>query len=317
MNWHARLLNVAIVVLSTSIELPGGEKLYAGDLVNVLFAKTGFIPGGRYVFQWDGWIEGENGGMFAPDGSYAVQVVTERYSTGAGFVVRPETGRVTLRSGSEDRIVIAQDRNAVYGASPFSVAFSPTAAPSSPPLLYDLETNGGLGLQITVTLAAPAQIIIPIKIRFANVDTVPANDPAGAFFDEDWTIYLRGDDTPIMAPGTYTFYFNPSVDVIKDKRFALPFGNGISTHDRAKPLVRQRSAATLTQMTGQWHVAWHFTFASGVVFRDKAGSEDITNPSNPSWIHFNWGGPREATYSKAERSDQFVTWSFLDVKSPA
>jgi len=315
MNWHARLLNVSIVTAQAEVTLPGGEKFLQGTLVNVLLARTGFVPAGHYALQWDGWIEGENGGMFAPDGNYSVRIETERYSTGAPFMCRSESGYPGVETGSKSYIEIAQDRDTEYGVDPFSVVLSPNTAPGSPSLLYDLETNSGQGLQITVTLACPAQIVIPITIRFTNQDTVPANDPAGVFYDEKWEIYLRGDDMPIMEPGTYTFYFNPSTDVTKDGRLVLPFGASRTAQAHYAFMITQRERTGTTEQVASWYVAWHFSFDGGITCRDKSGTEETINPANPLWVHYNWGGPRAATYTKAERSDQFVTWSFLDVKA--
>jgi len=314
LNWHARLLNVSIVTAQATITLPGGDTMPRGTLVNVLLARTGFVPAGQYTLQWDGWIEGEDGGMFAPDGNYSVRIETERYSTGAAFVCRAESGVTGLVGGSKRYIVIAQDRDAVYGVDPFSVVYTPSGDPSSPPVLYDLETNDGLGLKIDVTLAAPAQVVIPIKVRFTNSTTIPASDPAGAFFVEDWVIYLRGDQTPILEPGTYTFYFNPQTHVVKEKRRVLPFGASATAEAHIEYLIKHLERTGTTEQLAAWFVGWHFNFFKGILCTDKAGTTTNVQPSNPSWNHFNWGGPRSSSYTEVERDDAFVTWVFLDVK---
>ena len=313
LNWHARSLNVSIVVAQPEIDLPGGDKMRVGALVNILAVKTGFVPAGQYQFQWDGWMEGENGGLFAPDGEYSVQIETERYSTGAGFYCRAESGYPGVISGSEDYIIIAQDRDAVYGADPFSLALSPTAAPNSPPLLYDLETNDGLGLQITVTLAAPAQILIPITVSYTNQTTVPANDPGASFIRERMTIHLRGNDTPIMEPGTYTFYFNPLLDVTKAGRQILPFGTEQTLASHTNYMLRHGADTSIAEQGARWFIAWHFDINVKCV--DKSGTVTGVDPATPTWDEYNWGGPRAASFAKAERSDANVTWSFLDAKA--
>lgn len=324
LNWHARSLNVSIVSAQDDVTLPSGNIMYRGQIVNVLLARTGFVPAGKYTLRWDGWIEDENGGMFAPDdlddpvlplpGYYSVRIETERYSTGAAFVCRSESGFPGVISGSEPFIQISQDRDAVYSANPFSVVITPTAAPTSPPKLYDLETNSGQGLQIDVTLAAPAQISIPMTIRYTNKSTVPANDPTVTFFDEKWVVDLTGDDAPIMEPGTYTFYFNPLTDVVKNGRRVLPFGASRAVQAQIDWLLRNRERTGTTEQGLQWHVAWHFELASGVICRDKAGTVNFVQPANPTWTHWNWGGSRSTSHTQAERSDSFVTWLFLDVK---
>ncbi len=318
LNWHARVLTVVIVAGEANIELPSGDLLHSGDVLNVLTSNTGFVPAGHYDLKWDGWIEGENGGMFAPGPTplgydYDVEFITERYSTGAPFVCRSSSGYPGA-IGPESFINVLQNRDAAYGASPFSVTLSPNTAPASPPLLYDLETNDGLGLKIDVTLAAPAQVIIPIKVWFANFPAVPANKGSGTFASDSWTMYLRGDETDVLQPGTYTFYFNPSRDISKDGRRVLPFGGGLPSMAHQAFLRMQHQNATLGEVQAKWHVAWHFSFVNGIIFIDKAGDGNIVNPSNPSWIHYNWGGPREASFTKATRTDEFYTWSFLDVK---
>jgi hypothetical protein len=260
-------------------------------------------------------MEDESGGLFAPDGNYSVRIETERYSTGAGFMCRAESGYPGVEVGSKTYIQIAQDRDAAYGASPFSVVLTPSAAPGTPPVLYDLETNSGQGLQIAVTLACPAQVVIPITVNYSVRASVPAADPAGDFMVEKWTILLRGDDTPILEPGTYTFYFNPVTDVTKDTRNPLLFGGQRIAQARVSSLVKTGDNTTVAQQTAQWHVAWHFHLHAGVLCYDKAGEENVVLPSNPTWIHYNWGGPRSTSYTEVERADANVTWNYLDVKS--
>lgn len=315
LNWHARLLNVSIVAAEADIDKPGGDKLIRGQVVNVLLSNTGFVSAGYFNLQWDGWIEGENGGMFAPDGIYSVRIETERYSTGAGFRCRAESGYPGVVSGSEQYIEILQDRDASYGADPFSVVLTPSAAPSSPPILYDLETNDGRGLRIDITLACPAQVQIPIKIRYTNDSSVPGEDLAADFAQETWLLYRRGDESPILEPGTYTFYFNPFVHVVKNGRNVLPFGTTRTIDAHVDHMIRQKTHSPLGNWQAAWYVAWHFSFPQGIVCVDKSGNTNFVQPANPTWKEYNWGGARSTSHAQVEVDDANVTWLYLDVKA--
>jgi hypothetical protein len=335
LNWHARMLAVRIIAgLNTDRSALGMDDLQAGQTLNVLTYKTGYIPAGYYEFQWDGWIEEGNGGHYAPDGFYTVEFETERYSTGAGFRCRSETGYPGVESGSEEYIQIALDRNAAYGASPYSATTTPTSTLSSPGVIYDLETNGGLGLKFEVTLACPAQVIIPLHIKFLNYATVPANLAVGSFDFDDWFILFPSKDPPVLEPGTYTFYFNPATDLL---RYGVPLKPFVGTvaawnievvpdpYAYYAALVAlkagysiPKSITTYVVARQEWNVAWHIDIedgsSNGIIFRDLSGVEESVVPTGN--IYYNWNGPRASTYStKNDRNDQYSYYTFVNTKA--
>ena len=91
----------------------------------------------------------------------------------------------------------------------YSATISPASTATSPGIIYDTETNDGMGLQVNVTLAAPAQVIIPVYVdRLFALDSLPADTDVGLFDryrSAEWMFNWRENEV-MLEPGSYTFY---------------------------------------------------------------------------------------------------------------
>jgi len=294
-NWHARRIMCQIVA---GEDATGGgiETWNKGTPVNVLLDREGYIPAGHVSLQWDGWWDaGDDTGYFAPDGDYAIEIRIEKYSNGAGFYCRAHEPIPGVESGSEDYITIAQDRDTVYGASPFTVTTDPTGVVSSPPIIYD-TTNNGNGLEFNVTLACPAYVTIPIRVATKQRQTVPGNGgPKLSFVAQEWVLNFR-ENTRLLEAGSYTFYFTPYTDIMLNGEH-LAF----NWCDLAISGLHEASAQ---------YAAWQLELRKGVQFMDKAMTVDEVHPTCGE---FAWGGSdssanKTLAYDSFGKYIWFVKW---------
>jgi len=276
--WNARKLAVRVVT-AQSLKLFGEKKLPTTP-VNILTAQSGFVPAGKYINRWDGWIVNTDGkGLYAPDGHYAIEWEIEKYDTGETFYFRSDAGvHAVLKSVTPETIEIVQD-SSVYGTSRYAVTTTPFGTKDSPAAFYNDE-NSGHGLQYDVTLACPAKIMLGGMVRhlFAH-GTLPANTDTGFFKPtEMWAFTIPGEEeAPLLDSGDYTFYFNP-MNMLSRSGGIVPFGDlGILKYDDIQ--------------TQDWWVCWHIIF--NLFFIDKAGNKEMVGPSYPDYpdsYGVVWGG---------------------------
>ncbi len=315
LNWHARFLAVRIIA-GELVEIDSRDDLAVGQVVNVLVANTGFTPAGRHEYRWDGWVStGQDEGFFAGDGDYYVEIETERSLTGHGFYMRTDSqipgifasGSLYGITTALDSSVFPSPRYVVTGVVPFTNGVDNH---TTPPLLYD-DSNDGRGLQIDVTLENPAQVFITIRVKYSlSTGGLPNNHLTEEFAANWYDIHIRGDESPILDPGDYSFYFRPATQLIVDGQL-LDFRGSYFLDNSLS-------------VAGNWYVAWNFHLATDIVCFDKAGQkvrvmDSDVSASFPSGYEFTWGGPSEDTYPvgthRFERFDVLTHWTYFWVQS--
>ena len=270
LNWHASMLAVRIIC-TEEIKRPVGDDLKPGDVVNSLVVRTGFIPAGYYEFAWDGWMVIEQDtGLYAPSGTYCVEIETVRYSTNVGFICRSDSDLSgLLAAGSKESIVVSRDPT-VYTSPRFSATVSPftagTHSHTNPPIVYD-DTNDGRGVQIDVTLECPARVELTVHVRHM---IYPESEYTKTKPVDVWDIHLRGPESPVLEPGTYTFYFTPSTMLVKD--------------GRTMSLMHHNRLWTGSDADEAWWECFHCRLLHYVRCVDKAGADGIVEGQDNSGI---------------------------------
>jgi len=307
LTWHARSLIIRVVVGEHIDKVfDDGTELHLepGSVIQTLMSQTGFVPAGKYEATWDGWMvvdESSGSGFYAPDGTYYIELRTERYSTGEAFVYRSDSDMPNImQSGSLEHIVIEQDRGDVYGSDPFDVDISPSGTFQNPAIVYDWETNDGKGIEFEVKLDCPARLSIYINMKLMTLfgSTTPSSLEEGYFPYDKARMEFRPDSTEILDPGTYLFYFKPALHtkmgIIPRSFWELP--ENITEADAQK----------------SWWVCWYYSLYNAFCFEDLSGNREFINPTT---IAFIWGGRYDGQYNAVQVDDTKGYYTFFKIKS--
>lgn len=265
LNWNAMIV-VARVCPTVLVRTFTEEQFLPGQPVNVILSRQGFTPAGKYEIKWDGWIDlGGGKGTYAPNGTYYVEIETVRYNTKETFFVRTDNALAdTMASGSNTTIIIQHNRG-IYTSPLFNIDITPAIGSYSyynPPIIYD-DTNSNNGVQFGITLNCPAKLVMTLSVAHLYfTGSLPSDTGTKKFAGDRFEIQLIPDDSDILEPGTYTFYFRPKSMTV--------FNNALQAFNSVPRAAKSQSA------TPVW-VAWNYMLLSHVLCVDKAGKMGYAN----------------------------------------
>ena len=303
--WACRSLSVRVI--AAEFLYANNTNIFPSQVVNVLFSKTGFIPSGRILLHYDGWLVNPDGtGSYAPDGLYAIEVQMERYSTSQVHYYRSDSYLPNvLLHDSLNTITIDRD-SSIYPSPRWSATNNPSGVEGNHAKVYD-NTNSGKGVEITLTLNCPTKVYIRAAVKhFFLVGEPPAEINVGQFTPiEAWQCFIPGEaDAKLLDSGNYVLHFNPVSMITKDGGI-MPF--------RGVP-----GSWTMAQLQGsktlgnnEWWCCWHVGYEIMAV--DKAGVYQGIGSN-----YLTWGGPSESLYAPSDMfdtHDELYSYTFYRIKA--